>query len=90
MLKNPLEWKGPFFYYSVYYSSQAMYQLGGKYWETWRKRTESLLLQHQKEDGSWPPPPKETHEQQAGPAYTTALAILSLTVDYKYLPIYQR
>lgn len=90
LLKHPLEWKAPFFYYSVYYSNQAMYQLGGAYWETWRRRTESLLLQHQSDDGSWPAPPRETHEQQAGPAYTTALAILSLTVDYKYLPIYQR
>ena len=90
LLAHPLEWKGPFFYYSAYYSSQAMYQLGGKHWEAWRPVIEGVLLQHQREDGSWPAPPNETHEHQAGPAYTTAMAVLSLTVEYRYLPIYQR
>ena len=52
--------------------------------------SESLLLDHQNADGSWPPPPDETHERQAGPVYTTALAVLSLTVEYRFLPIYQR
>jgi len=90
LLKNPLTFQGPFFYYSVYYSSQAMYQLGGQYWERWRPLSEGLLLANQRPDGSWPAPPNETHEHQAGPAYTTAMAILGLTVDYRYLPIYQR
>jgi hypothetical protein len=90
LLKNPLEPRGPFFFYAVYYSTQAMYQLGGHYWEAWRPLSEGILLKEQKPDGSWPPLPYETHEHQAGAAYTTAMAILSLTVDYKYLPIYQR
>lgn len=90
LLKNPLQFQGPFFYYSAYYSSQAMYQLGGEMWERWRPLSEGILLERQRTDGSWPAPPNETHEHQAGPAYTTALAILSLTVDYKFLPIYQR
>jgi len=90
LLKNPLQWKGPFFYYAVYYSTQAMYQLGGDYWEKWKPQSEGILLGQERADGSWPAPPNETHEHQAGPAYTTAMAILSLTVDYKYLPIYQR
>jgi hypothetical protein len=90
LLQHPLEWKAPFFYYSAYYASQAMYQLGGAYWKKWHLESEALLLGHQEKDGSWPPTPHDTSEQQAGIAYTTALAILSLTVDYKYLPIYQR
>jgi hypothetical protein len=90
LLRNPLQWKGPFFYYSVYYSTQAMFQLGGAYWEMWRPASQGILLERQKEDGSWPAPPDETHEHQAGPTYTTAMAVLSLTVDYRYLPIYRR
>jgi len=90
LLKNPLRWQGPFFYYSAYYSAQAMYQLGGDFWARWRPVSEKLLLAEQKPDGSWPAPPSETHENQAGFAYMTAMAILSLTVDYKFLPIYQR
>lgn len=90
LLANPLQWKGPFFYYSAYYAAQAMYQLGGEHWSRWRAPSEALLLSQQKPDGSWPAPPNETHEHQAGPAYTTAMAVLSMTVDYKFLPIYQR
>ena len=88
--RTPLEWKGPFFYYSVYYCAQGMYQLGGAWWEDWRGRAEEILLEHQNADGSWPVPPNETHELNAGPAYTTAMAVLALSVDFKYLPIYQR
>ncbi len=90
LAKNPLKFQGPFFYYSVYYSSQAMYQLGGDLWERWRPLSEGILLENQRPDGSWPAPPNETHELQAGSAYTTSMAILSLTVEYKLLPIYQR
>jgi hypothetical protein len=90
LLKQSLEWKGPFFYYAAYYSAQAMYQLGGPYWEAWRPLSQGILLEYQQANGSWTAPPQATHEQQAGPAYCTALAVLSLTVDYKYLPIYQR
>lgn len=88
--KNPLRWQGPFFFYSVYYCSQGMYQLGGAHWQDWRERAEAILLEHQSEGGSWPAPPNETHEHQAGPAYTTSMAVLALSVDFRYLPIYQR
>jgi hypothetical protein len=90
LLKNPLQWKGPFFFYGVYYCAQGMYQLGGEYWKQWRALTEAILLPHQYPDGSWPVPPEETHELHAGNAYCTAMAVLALSVDFKYLPIYQR
>ncbi len=89
ILKNPIAWKTPFFYYSMYYSTQAMYQLGGKHWEVFRPSTEGLLLEKQKPDGSWELPPN-VHEQEAGYAYTTSLAVLALSVEFKCLPIYQR
>ncbi len=90
VLKNQLQWQGPFFFYTVYYCSQGMYQLGGTFWEGWKAQCEPLLLKHQNADGSWSPPPNETHEHQAGPAYCTAMAVLALSVEFKYLPIYQR
>jgi hypothetical protein len=91
LLKHPLQWKGPFFCYSAYYSTQAMFQLGGEYWEAWRPLSQDLLVAKQRPDGSWLSPPDETSiVVQLGPVYTTAMAVLSLTVEYKYLPIYQR
>lgn len=89
ILKNPIDWKTPFFYYSMYYSTQAMYQLGGKHWETFRPTSEGSLLEKQKPDGSWELPPN-IHEQEAGYAYSTSMAILALSVEFKCLPIYQR
>ena len=88
--KHPLAWRGPFFFYSVYYAAQGVYQVGGPGWEEWRKGLEPLLLKYQAFDGSWPSPPDETHEYQAGPIYRTAMAVLTLTVELRYLPIYQR
>ncbi len=90
LLKHPLEWRGPFFFYAVYYCSQGMYQLGGEYWRRWRPLVETLLVSRQRANGSWPTPPDETLELHAGPAYCTAMAALALSVDFKLLPIYQR
>lgn len=90
LLRHPLRWEERFFYYSAYYAAQAMYQLGGKHWERWRPISESVLLGKQSTEGSWPVPPSDMLEGQAGTAYTTAMAILSLAVEFHYLPIYQR
>jgi hypothetical protein len=77
------------FFYSCYYCSQAMAQLGGRYWEEFFPKLVDVLLENQASDGSWPPEP---HSGDAifGNAYTTALAVLSLTPPYQLLPVYQR
>ena len=67
-----------------------MYQLGGNYWKQWQTVSEKLLLEKQSDDGSWPSPPGSINEEQAGWIYTTAMAILSLGVEFRYMPIYQR
>ena len=88
LTRNPPTWPDRFFYYSVYYCSQGMFQLGGKYWDFYQPRLESLLLGLQEPDGSWPN--RDGAEAQAGPAYSAAMAVLALSVKYHYLPIYQR
>jgi len=77
-----------FFWYAMYYGSQAMFQLGDTYWEPFRARMEKLLLQVQLPDGSFREGPG--NENAAGKAYSTAMACLSLSVGYQLLPIYQR
>jgi hypothetical protein len=79
---------GEFYYYSVYYCSQAANQLGGKYWDLINKPIRESLLQRQARDGSWPV--AQSNEQQGGDAYGTAMGVLALAVPYRYLPIYQR
>ncbi|HEY7425061.1 MAG TPA: prenyltransferase/squalene oxidase repeat-containing protein [Gemmataceae bacterium] len=78
----------PWFFYSVYYGSQAAFQLGGNYWTVFRSPLHDVLLGMQKGGGFWDGPSGDA--QQGGRVYCTAMAILALTVEYRFLPIYQR
>ena len=74
-----------FLYYSVYYVTQAAYQAGGATWAKVSGQTLPLLLGTQAPDGSWPKAAEEP-----GEAYATAMAVLTLSVPYRLLPVYQR
>jgi hypothetical protein len=76
-----------FFFYGTYYYAQGMYQRGGDYAKQARKLVEDILLELQRENGSWI---GSGSEAGAGEVYSTTLAILALAVKYHYLPIYQR
>lgn len=76
------------YHYGVYYCSQAMFQLGGRYWSEFYPGVMKTLVGHQRADGSWDR--ESASDGGYGNAYTTALAILSLTPPYEILPIYQR
>lgn len=78
-----LHWGEQWFYYGTYYYAQAMYQRGDRYAEHARQEVERILAPQQLKDGSWPRGP-------GGSVYATTLAMLSLSVKYHYLPIYQR
>ncbi len=86
--ENPPRWKDRFFFYGVYYYAQGMAQRQGETAEAAQKIVERLLLEQQSGDGSWASPGGE--ELGAGKVYATCMAILSLSVKYHYLPIYQR
>lgn len=88
LLQHPPKWKDRFFFYGTYYYAQGMYQRGGKHADVAEKLVANLLLEKQQPDGSWVAPSGE--ESGAGRVYATCMAILSLSVKYHYLPIYQR
>jgi hypothetical protein len=75
------------FYYGMYYYAQGMFQRGGEYAERARKVVRELLLDRQNKDGSWP---LGVRDEEGGKVYVTSLAMLSMSVHYHYLPIYQR
>ena len=76
------------YHYSAYYCSQAMFQLGGEYWERFYPELQQTLLDNQNRDGSWN---AEAHrDERFGNIYTTALTVLALTPPHQLLPIYQR
>jgi hypothetical protein len=86
--ENPPKREERFFYYAMYYYAQAMHQRGDKAAEDAEKRVVDLLLPLQRGDGRW----EADSGEEAGPGavYATAMSILSLSVRYHFLPIYQR
>ena len=75
------------FYYGTYYYSQGMQKRKGDTARNARATTEKLLLPMQNADGAWSG--NDGMERGAGRVYCTSLAMLSLSVKYHFLPIYQ-
>lgn len=77
------------YHYGVFNCSQAMYQLGGRYWREFFPRTMRTLVANQRADGTWP---KENHYQDGkfGNAYTSALVLMALGAPNQLLPVMQR
>ena len=69
--------------YTIYYASNAMFQLGGTYWEQFAPQLYKHLLSWQGTDGS-------VVLGHYGKVYSTSMYTLALTVTYRQLPIYQR
>ena len=77
------------YHYGLFNCCQAMYQLGGRYWEQFFPRTVHTLLANQQPDGSWPAE-SHFHDGQFGNAYTTALMVMTLGAPNQLLPVFQR
>jgi hypothetical protein len=89
LIEAPFDWNSAHFSYTIYYGAQATFQLGsGKgrnnYWEVYRPKLHKLLFANQQANGSW------QATEGIGDPYSTAMAVLALTVEYGFLPIYQR
>lgn len=89
VLKNlPKNYGEGYFYYALYYTSQGMFQLGGNYWDTYALNLYNMMIKFQQPDGSWPQ--GGAQEGTEGLCYSTAMGVLSMSVSYRQLPIYQR
>lgn len=88
LLARPPKWNERFCLYGTYYYAQGMYQRGGEHGDTARQLVQELLLSQQGGDGAWLASRGE--EKNVGKVYCTSMAILSLSVKYHYLPIYQK
>lgn len=83
-----LDYGDGYFFYGTYYYAQGMYQRGSEHADHAKQKVEEVLLKEQQGDGSWQA--RGGSENSAGKVYTTSMAVLSLSVQYHYLPIYQR
>lgn len=87
--KDPIEWRGPWFFYRAYYDAVGMSRARPQIWEQYSARLEDVLVKSQRDDGSWSSPPGD-NESGFGPVYVTSMAVLALAVDRHVLPAYQR
>ena len=71
----------PFYY--RYYVAQALYQSDETAWNNWNRETARLLKSMQNADGS-------IGKSEHGPAYSTAMSLLALALNFRFLPIYER
>ncbi len=69
-------------YYYLYYASQAYFHADMAAWREWNAINIKRLGSIQNENGSWP--------GSNGPVFSTSTALLSLAVNYRFLPIYER
>jgi hypothetical protein len=67
------------YWYGHYYGSVALYHYGGEAWKTYYPAVTEMVLKELK-----------SHNYHYRGALSTAWAILTIGVPYRYLPIYQR
>lgn len=69
-------------YYFEYYMSQALFHADEASWNEWNQKNLRYLSTIQRPDGSWP--------GNKGESFNTASALLSLALNYRFLPIYEK
>ena len=82
--------------YYWYYATQVMHHVGGEPWKTWNAAVRDALLAMQDQEGhragSWSPRGGaigDIDSRQGGRIYMTSLALCTLEVYYRYLPLYR-
>jgi hypothetical protein len=68
--------------YFLYYASQAYFHGSPDAWQSWNRDNIATLRASQAGEGNW--------EGQLGSTFATAGSLLSLALNYRYLPIYER
>jgi hypothetical protein len=86
--QQPIQRADSWYFYGAYYQSIAAFKYGGADWELTKATLFKGLLSSQDPTGSWQA--SDGSERSQGLVYSTSLAVLALTVEYGYLPIYQR
>ena len=69
-------------FYFEYYAAQAYFQGDFKMWQEWNDKQVKKLADSQDDGGGW--------DAGLGPGTSTALGLLSIALNYRYLPIYER
>jgi hypothetical protein len=92
LIDDALPDKGHTNFYYWYYGTQTLHHYGGQAWDRWNRRIREILVEKQKRRGhaagSWDP--EGPHANGGGRIYVTSLAICTLEVYYRHLPIFHQ
>lgn len=78
---NPSD-EGTYHQYYLYYAAQAFFRASPKAFASFNEMNVKALAASQQEDGGWP--------GTLGPTFSTSASLLSLALNYRLLPIYER
>ncbi len=82
-LRKNIDYRDRFYpFYFEYYMSQALFHADEATWKEWNARNIRYLSTIQSSDGSFP--------GNQGTSFNTAGALLSLALNYRFLPIYEK
>lgn len=82
-LRENLNYRDKYYpYYFEYYMAQALFHADAELWENWNAKNIRYLGASQGRDGSWP--------DNKGKHFATAGALLSMALNYRFLPIYEK
>ncbi len=93
LLNNALPDEDNMNLYYYYYATQVMHHYGGRPWKIWNRHLRDLLVVKQQRGGKYPGSwnPKEFQwGNSGGRVYVTALAVCTLEVYYRHLPIFKQ
>lgn len=81
-LKDAQPEESSYLHYYLYYAAQALFRTTPQAWTEWNKVNIKNMQESQLSDGSW--------QGNFGKTFTTASSLLSLALNYRFLPIYER
>ena len=81
-LKEAQPEESSYLQYYMYYAAQAFFRTTPQAWAEWNKANIRALQETQLPDGSW--------QGNFGKTFTTSASLLSLALNYRFLPIYER
>jgi hypothetical protein len=71
-----------YYHYYLYYAAQANFHTSPRVWRTWNAANIKTLSTSQTSEGAW--------TGNFGASFSTAASLLSLALNYRFLPIYER
>ena len=82
-LKQRMEGSTRHAFYHEYYMAQALFHADEELWKLWNEKNTRLISSSQMPDGGW-------NDGTMGRSGATGFALLSMALNYRFLPIYEK